>query len=141
METLWPLFILLFRVLVSGALADPSRPLASVSASFANQSTAAAATSPGDQDLVKELFHCCEEGKAWGTVYENGCDNFPVPVKNISAKNQVKKFGSPLVIWGISENDIGKSNSFPAFVANRKLRLPKCRQDQTKCIEVVGTLH
>jgi hypothetical protein len=42
-----------------------------------------------DSDLVKELFRCCEEGKEWGNVFENGCDNFPVPVKNVSAKNQV----------------------------------------------------
>ncbi len=48
-----------------------------------------ATTAKLDNDLVKELFHCCEEGKEWGNVYENGCDNFPVPVKNVSAKNQV----------------------------------------------------
>ena len=50
-----------------------------------------ATTAKLDSDLVKELFHCCEEGKEWGNVYENGCDNFPVPVKNVSAKNQVSK--------------------------------------------------
>ena len=42
-----------------------------------------------DSELVKELFGCCDEGKEWGNIYENGCDNFPVPVKNVSAKNQV----------------------------------------------------
>jgi len=54
--------------------------------------------------LVKELFRCCEEGKEWGNVFENGCDNFPVPVKNVSAKNQVIK--SVSYIWTLDYSSL-----------------------------------